>query len=139
MNTFVQSLEHLCSTTIIFIDKTPAKPIKDKSTNQKMSKIVDKAPIKERTVSGSVTPSSLYSSTSKIPQLKVDATDRRQIEAVNEDKYNSTKETLDDIRCVHLKEKKKKEQKDGEKDQPGAISERSVSTDLKLKLVQNFK
>ena len=95
-----------------------------------MSKIVDKAPIKERTVSGSVTPSSLYSSTSKIPQLKVDATDRRQIEAVNEDKYNSTKETLDDIRCVHLKEKKKKEQKDAEKYQAGAISEGSVSTDM---------
>ena len=61
---------------------------------------------------------------------QIDATDRRQMEAVNEEKYNSSKETLDDIRCVHLKEKKKKEQKDAEKYQAGAISEGSVSTDL---------
>ena len=46
----------------------------------------------------------------KITQPKIDATDRRQIEAINEDKAHTTKETLDDIKRVHRKEKTKKEQ-----------------------------
>ena len=95
-----------------------------------MSKDVDKVPRKEMTLSGAVTSSPHYSSTPGIPQPKIDATDRRQIEAVNEDKNSSTKETLDDIKRVHLKEKKKKEQKDAEKHQAEAISEESVNTDL---------
>ena len=45
-----------------------------------------------------------------IQQPKIDATDRRQIECQNEDKSHSTKETLDDIKHIHYKEKKKKEQ-----------------------------
>ena len=93
-----------------------------------MSKDVDKVPRKEMTLSGAVTSSPHYSSTPGIPQSKIDATDRRQIEAVNEDKSNSTKETLDDIRRVHLKEQKIKEQKDAEKYQAGDISEGSVNT-----------
>ena len=93
-----------------------------------MSKVVDKVPKKERTVSEAVSPSPIYSSTSRFLQPKIDATDRRQIEAVNEDKFNSTKDTFDDIRRVHLKEKKKKEQKDAEKYQAGDISEGSVNT-----------
>ena len=91
---------------------------------------MNKVPSKEKAVSGAVTPSPLWSSTPKIPQPKIDATDRRQIEAVNEDKSNSTKETLDDIRRVHLKEKKKKGKKDAEICQAGDISEGSVSIDL---------
>ena len=35
--------------------------------------------------------------TPKKPQPKIDATDRRQVEARNEDKAHSTKEALDDI------------------------------------------
>ena len=89
---------------------------------------MNKVPSKEKAVSGAVTPSPLWSSTPKIPQPKIDATDRRQIEAVNENKNSSTKETLDDIKRVHLKEKKKKEQKDAEKYQAGDISEGSVNT-----------
>ena len=46
---------------------------------------------------------------SKIRQPKIDATDRRQIEAVNEDKSHTTKEALDDIKRIHKKEEKKKE------------------------------
>ena len=91
-----------------------------------MSKIVDKVPTKERTVSGAVMPSALYSSTSKITQLKVDATDRRQMEAVNEEKYNSSKETLDDIKGIHDKEKKKKEQNNAVFNQTGMNGEALV-------------
>ena len=40
---------------------------------------------------------------------QIDATDRRQIEAVNEDKSHTTKEALDDIKRIHKKEEKKKE------------------------------
>ena len=46
-----------------------------------------------------------------IPQGKIDATDRRQIEAQNEDRSRTTKEELDDIKRTHYKEKKKKEQR----------------------------
>ena len=45
-----------------------------------------------------------------ITQPKIDATDRRQTDAINEDKAHTTKETLDDIKRVHRKEKTKKEQ-----------------------------
>ena len=48
--------------------------------------------------------------TSKIPRPKIDATDRRQIEAQNDDKSHTTKDALDDIKRTHYKEKKKKEQ-----------------------------
>ena len=71
---------------------------------------MNKVPSKEKAVSGAVTPSPLWSSTPKIPQPKIDATDRRQIEALNEDKSYTTKEALDDIKRTHYKEKKKKEQ-----------------------------
>lgn len=73
-------------------------------------------------------PTNLPSSTPRIPQPKIDATDRRQLEAINEDKSHSTKDNLDDIRRVHLKEKKKKERKDAER--AGTISEGPVSTNL---------
>ena len=53
------------------------------------------------------------------PQPKVDGNDRRAIEAQNEDKYHTTRETLSDIKRVHNKEKKKKEQNGVEKYQTG--------------------
>ena len=58
---------------------------------------------------------SLHPPTPMIPQPKIDATDRRQIEAQNEDKCHTTKEALDDIKHTARKEKKKKEQKDMER------------------------
>ena len=51
---------------------------------------------------------------STIASPRIDATDRRQIEAQNEDKSHTTKEALDDIKRVHYKEKKKKEQNNSE-------------------------
>ena len=62
-----------------------------------------------------------------IPRTRIDATDRRQIEAQNEDKSHTTKETLDDIKRVHRKEKKKKEQK---ATNHGIFLERPVSSKL---------
>ena len=54
----------------------------------------------------------LHTPTPKIQQPKADATDRRQTEAQNEDKAHATKETLDNIKRIHQKEKKKKEEND---------------------------
>ena len=48
--------------------------------------------------------------TSRISPPKIDATNRNQLEALNEDKSHTTKEALDDIKRVHRKEKNKKEQ-----------------------------
>ena len=70
--------------------------------------------------------------TSKIPQPKIDATDRRQIEAQNEDKSHTTKEALDDIKHVHNKEKRKKEQNNMERCQFGINPDGWVSKILIL-------
>ena len=63
--------------------------------------------------------STLLPATPKMPQPKIDATDRRQIEAQNEDKSHATKEELYDIKRTHYKEKKKKEQNNVELSQTG--------------------
>ena len=65
-------------------------------------------------------------STPPVTQPKIDATDRRQIEAQNEDKAHTTKETLDDIKRIHQKEKKKKEENDTLPYQIGHASEGGV-------------
>ena len=62
-----------------------------------------------------------------VPQPKLDATDRRQIEAYNEDKSHTTKEQLDDIKSTYNKEKKKKEQNNTPRYQSGVNNERWVS------------
>ena len=64
--------------------------------------------------------------TTTILHPKIDATDRRHIEAKYDDKSRTTKETLDDIKLVHLKEKKKKEQNDIKQYQTVIGSERWV-------------
>ena len=74
----------------------------------------------------------LIPSTPMRPQPKIDATDRRQIEAQNEDKAHTTKEEFDDIRDTHKKEKKKKERKVMEQCQPGIAAEGSVSKTFTL-------
>ena len=51
----------------------------------------------------------LHQPTPRVQQPKLDATDRRQIGAYNEDKSHQTKEAIDDIKRVHHKEKQKKE------------------------------
>ena len=72
------------------------------------------------------------SPTPKIPQPKIDATDRRQLEAHNEDKSRSTKEELDDIKRTHYKEKKKKERNDLERHPSRIQTEGWVSKTLIL-------
>ena len=62
---------------------------------------------------------SLAAPTPNIQQLKIDATDRRQIEAQNEGKSHTTKEVLDDIKQIHDKEMEKKEQDSMEQFQSG--------------------
>ena len=82
------------------------------------------------------------STTPKIQQPKVDATNRRQIEAQNEDKSHTTKEELDDIKCTHYKEKAKKEQSIMEPGPSGINNQRQVSKTLiseyKLSSLKNF-
>ena len=67
-----------------------------------------------------------YQATAPIIQ-STDATDRRHIEAQNEDKSRTTKEALDDIKRIHYKEKKKKEQNCVESYQLTTQSHGSVS------------
>ena len=65
---------------------------------------------RNRDVNSSGMASASFELTPRIPQPKIDATDRRQIEVQNEDKSHTTKDALDDIKRTHYKEKKKKEQ-----------------------------
>ena len=76
--------------------------------------------------------------TSTVPQPKLDATDRRYIEAQNEDKAHTTKETLDDIKRVHQKEKKKKEANDTVLYQTRGANEGGVSKALICKKLLFF-
>ena len=76
--------------------------------------------------------STLLPATPKMPQPKIDATDRRQIEAQNEDKFHTTKDTLDDIKRTHYKEKKKKEQLNTEPGPSGINTQGWVSKTLIL-------
>ena len=60
--------------------------------------------------SGAASTKNFFQPAPMMPQPKVDTTDRRHIEAQNEDKSQTTMETLHDIKRCHNKEKKKKEQ-----------------------------
>ena len=96
--------------TKIFTDKISSNKVRE--TKQQISTVVDKVERKQGVVYG---PAVAYNynlppSTSNISQPKTGATDRRQIEALNEEKSHTTKETLDDIKRIHHKETKKKEQ-----------------------------
>ena len=75
------------------------------------------------------------------PRPLIDATDRRHIEALNEDKSHTTKETLDDIKRVHQKEKRKKEQTDIKLHQAGNFSQGPVSKEIicDYTLLNSFK
>ena len=113
-------------------------PKKEKEPNQRLSHqisaIGDNITRKQDVSSGAAMTFSNYHSytfnlspeTPKIPQPKIDATDRRQIEALNEDKAHTTKEELDDIKRTHYKEKKKKEQNNMERYETGIKIERAV-------------
>ena len=75
----------------------------------------------------SASPYNLRSTATKISQPKIDATDRRKIEAQKEDKSHTTKEALDDIKGTHYKEKRKKEQNIMEQYQSESNAERWVN------------
>ena len=91
------------------IDKVTSK--KEKETNQPINIVGNMVTGKQDLISGAAmaSTSNMIQPTPKIPQTKIDATDRRQVEAQNEDKSHTTKEELDDIKRTHYKEKKKKE------------------------------
>ena len=94
-----------------FTDKIT--PTKVRETNQQVSKVEPKVERKEVAVYRPVMSSAtnfLPSTSFNHPQPKIEATDRRQIEALNEDKSHTTKEALDDFRRMHLNENRKKEQ-----------------------------
>ena len=95
-------------------DKMTAK--KNRESNQQISAAGDQGMKKQDVFSdaGMAVTNFSQPATPKIPQPKIDATDRRQIEAHDEDKCHTTKEELDDIKRIHDKEKKKKEQKNME-------------------------
>ena len=113
-------------------DKTTAK--KDRESNQQISAVSDQGTRKQDVFSDRAMAVSNFSqpATPKIPQSKIDATDRRQTEAHNEDKSHTTKEELDDIKRIHDKEKKKKEQKNMEPYQAKNTTEAWVSIPIIL-------
>lgn len=92
-----------------FTDKMT--PMKSKEPSQQIIPNADKGERMQGAIPKTVISSSHNSPLQPkwIPQPKIDATDRRQIEAQNEDKSHTSKETLDDIRRVHYKEKMNKE------------------------------
>ena len=96
----------------IITEKIASKKFRE--TNQQIVTEVGKEERKQDDISttfASTSTSYLTLSTPRIAQPKPDATDRRQIEAINEEKSHTTKETLNDIKRIHHKEKAKKEQK----------------------------
>ena len=111
--------------TKILTDKIQEE--KDRETNQQTSLAVVKTERQEFASSAAscgflvASAHNLPPPTSRILQPKIDATDRRNIEALNEDKSHTTKEELDEIKRVHQKEKIKKEEDNIESHQFTAI------------------
>ena len=107
---------------------------KEAEANRPISTLGDKASKLQDANSGTAIASAYPSlpPTPKIPQPKIDATDRRQVDAHNEDKAHTTKEELDDIKRTHYKEKKKREQNNMEPGPSGLNLERWVSKTLIL-------
>ena len=102
---------------------------KDKDANQQLINLANQLKNQNASVQIPYNPSSAHNllpHASRTPQPKIDATERRQVEAQNEDKSHTTKETLDDIKRIHHKEKKKKENNDAEQSLSGIFSERLV-------------
>ena len=118
------------------------EPEKVRETKKPIRRDVDKVDRQQGVGCGTNSIASNYNllpSTSKMPQSKIDATDRRHIEALNEDKSHTTKETLDDIKRIHQKEKTKKNQNNFEQYQTGMDSDRWVSKILQgLELVHGI-
>ena len=114
------------------VDKVPSK--KEKESNQNIAAVGGREAKKNNVHSGSAMTSTnnLLSSTHQIQPPKIDAIDRRQIEAQNEEKSHTTKEELDDIKRTHYKEKKKKEQSNMDPGPSGINTQGWVSKTLIL-------
>ena len=107
---------------IILLDKMTS--VNKRDANQQVRIVADQIERRQDvSVGASNSPLTVIST---VPQPKTDATDRRHIEAQNEDKAHTTKETLDDIKRVHQKEKKKKEEQDNVIYQTRTVSEGGV-------------
>ena len=102
------------------------KSVNEKEASHQVRPVGDHVERRQDVVSGARLPSPKWV-TPPVIQPQIDATDRRQIEAQNEDKAHTTKETLDDIKRIHQKEKKKKEEDDIIPDQSENASEGGVS------------
>ena len=100
------------ASTKIIIDKVTSN--KEMETNQRDSRAGERVTRRQDVNSGATIDSTnnFLPSTPKIAEPKIDATDRRGIEAQNEEKSHTTKEELDDIKRTHYKEKKKKKKKE---------------------------
>ena len=87
-------------------------PVNIRETNQNITQVVNKVERKQGCASKVYAASSniLLPPTPSRSQPKIDATDRRQSEALSEDRYQTSKEEHDDSKYVYKKEKKKKEQ-----------------------------
>ena len=111
--------------------------MKEREANQQFRTVTDKVQRKQDFYSGACMASikNLLLPTQTITQPKIDATDRRQSEAQNEDKSLTTKETLDDIKRIHQKEKKKQEENNMNMYHPGTTSEGGV---IKIFICQKY-
>ena len=110
-----------------------------REANQQISTVGDnvKSTQDATSVAAIAKTNNLAVSTPSIPQTKIDATDRRQIEAQNEDKSHSTKEALDDIKSIHYKEKQKKEQ-DNQEPGPSGMDSKYLRVSKTLILLFSF-
>ena len=122
-----------CSFFYIQIIKDKSTPTKDREASQQIRPIVEDSRAAQTSTNNMPVPSitsNVRLPTPRIPQPIIDVTDRRQIEAQNEVRSHTTKETLDDIKHIHYEEKKKLEQNDIETYQLGTYSEGRVSEPL---------
>ena len=128
---FIISLIFLSVFTKIITDKTTSN--KEIKANQQNSAVTKTATNKQNVTPDAAelfhnfSTNNMLLPPAKIPRPKIDTTDRRRIEAYNQDKSNTTKEALDDIERIHHKEKKKKEQNNMEQYPPGTKMDAWVS------------
>ena len=104
-----------------------------RSVVEQMQRVSREQPVASHAAVNSLYP--ILPQTSSISPPKIDATNRSQIEAQNEDKSHATKEALDDIKRVHRKEKKKKEQTNIDKyglDSEGQVGTLLIRGDIQI-------
>ena len=104
-----------------------------RSVVEQMQRVRREQPVASPAAINSLYP--ILPQTSRISPPKIDATNRSQIAAHNEDKSHTTKEALDDIKRVHRKEKNKKEQTNIDKyeiDSEGQVRKLLIRGDIPI-------